>query len=147
MPFAVDGTSFDLGWELSAMIPSFRLLIADDDDGLRESLRVLLEAQGYWVAAAGSGAEAIAVARAQLIDLAILDYRMGDTTGLDLIRQLRTLQPGTPSILMSAELEKTLLAQARIAGFAECLSKPLSIEVFRMTVANVLRRHPGGPIA
>jgi|SRR5215510_9707660 len=118
----------------------FHLLVADDDDGLRESLRQTLEMQGYWVAAAQSGEEAIRIARAYAIDCAILDYRMGDMTGLELVRHLRSVRPAFSSILMSAELERTLRVEAQIAGFAHFLTKPISIDLLRATVAQLLAR-------
>jgi two-component system, OmpR family, response regulator MprA len=117
-----------------------QLLVADDDDGLRESLRLTLEAWGYRVAAAESGAQALEVARSLAIDCSILDYRMRDMTGLEVFRQLQALRPGSPSILMSAELERALRAQAADLGIARCLAKPIPLGVLRTTVAEVLRQ-------
>ncbi len=121
------------------MVDPYRLLIADDDDALRESLRGSLEIQGYTVMAAGSGREAIAVARTQRIDLAILDFRIGDMTGLEVFRQLRTLDPLTASILVSAELESSLRSQAQVLGIGACIAKPIALETLRVAVATVLR--------
>lgn len=138
-PLATAGTRLEQRRKpTDPMHSPFHLLVADDDDGLRESLRQILEAQGYWVAAAESGSEAIAIARLYPIHCAILDYRMGDMTGLDLVRQIRTVRPGFSSILMSAELEHTLRIEAEIAGFASCLSKPISLDLLRSTVASLL---------
>ncbi|MBI3817201.1 MAG: response regulator transcription factor [Planctomycetes bacterium] len=122
------------------MSPPFHLLVADDDAGLRESLHLALESQGYWITTAGSGGEAIEFARSQFFHCAILDYRMGDMTGIDVVRELLATKSVTTSILLSAELEKTLHAQARLAGFTECLRKPVSPNVLRATVASVLQQ-------
>lgn len=128
------------------MTPPYHLLIADDDDGLRETLQMALESQGYWVSAAGSGEEAISVVRTHFIHCAILDYRMGDMTGLEVFRQMRALHSAPASILISAELERTLERQALQAGIAGCLKKPIYPDVLRRAVAGLLQAGPG-PVA
>jgi two-component system response regulator PilR (NtrC family) len=120
------------------MTPPYHLLIADDDENLRDALRMALESQGYWVSMAGSGEEAIAVARVQYFHCAILDYRMGDMTGLEVFRQLSALGVAPAGILISAELERTLERQAFQAGIAGCLKKPIYPDVLRRAVAGVL---------
>ena len=124
------------------MPPPYHLLIADDDENLREALRMALESQGYWVSVAGSGEEAISLVRTQFIHCAILDYRMGDMTGLEVFRALTAIHAAPASILISAELERTLERQALQAGIAGCLRKPIYPDVLRSTVAGILR---GGP--
>lgn len=126
------------------MTPTYHLLVADDDDGLRESIAMALESQGYWVSPAGSGEEALAIAKSHLIDCAILDYRMGDMTGLELLRQLRATSALRASILLTAELERTLQTQAHLAGIGACLKKPVTPDQLRSTVAQVLRQYGGG---
>ena len=125
------------------MVFIYHLLIADNDDSLRESLQAALEIQGYWVSAVGSGEEAISVVRTQFIHCAILDYRMGDMTGLEVFRQLRAIQAAPASILISAELERSLEHQALQAGIAGCLKKPIYPDVLRNAVAGLLRMGPG----
>jgi CheY-like chemotaxis protein len=118
----------------------YHLLVADDDDALRETIAHALESQGYWVTSAGSGEEAIAIAKAHFIHCAILDYRMGDMTGLDVFLQLRSAGALRASILMTAELEQRLQNQAERLGFSQCLKKPVSAHLLRNTVAEVLGR-------
>jgi two-component system, NtrC family, response regulator PilR len=125
------------------MAPSYRLLIAEDDDNLRESLRAVLETQGYAISAVATGEEAISVGRTQFIHCAILDYRMGDMTGLEVFRQLRALHHAPTSILISAELERPLERQAIQAGIAGCLKKPIYPDVLRSMVAGLLKTGPG----
>jgi CheY-like chemotaxis protein len=123
--------------------PPYHLLIADDDDNLRESLRMALESQGYWISSVGSGGEAITVATTQFIHCAILDYRMPDMNGLEVFQRLRSLPLVPASILISAELERSLERQALQAGIAGCLKKPIYPDVLRSLVAGILRNGPG----
>lgn len=114
------------------------LLVADDDPGHRESVLMALEATGYRVRAAASGAEALEIARHHAIDCAILDFRMGDMTGLDVIRNLRAEKWVGTGILVTAELERTLQTQAHLAGFTACLRKPVTPDALRAAVASAL---------
>lgn len=125
------------------MDPRFHLLIADDDENLRETLRMALESQGYWVSVAGSGEEAITLARTQFIHGAILDYRMGDMTGLEVFRKLAALHAAPASLLISAELERSVERQALQAGIAGCLRKPIGPDVLRDAVALLVRTAAG----
>lgn len=122
------------------MTSPYHLLVADDDASLRETLLLALESQGYWISTAGSGEEAIEVARRHFVHCAILDYRMGDMTGLQLLDALRATIRLPSSILLTAELEKSLQARAERAGFSECLKKPVTPEQLRSSVASVLRQ-------
>jgi len=128
----------------SDMRPGFHLLLADDDDSLRDCLRTTLEASGYVVSAAGCGAQAIELARTVEIHCSILDYRMPDMTGLEVYRQLRALRPGSPSILMSAECGGSLWTAASDLGIAFCLAKPIAVDDLRARVAELLRTRPPG---
>jgi len=125
------------------MTPPYHLLVADDDDGLRESLTMALESQGYWVSSAGSGEEALTIAKSRFVHCAILDYRMGDMTGLELFKQLRAASALRASILLTAELERTLQNQAHLAGIEVCLKKPVTPDQLRSSVAQVLKQYGG----
>jgi DNA-binding NarL/FixJ family response regulator len=92
-----------------------RILVVDDDAGLRKELRQLLEDAGYDVVAeAASGFQGVALARLALPDVVISDLRMpGDIGGLDLAVEL---QGETPVIILSAYDDPGLQARAREAG-------------------------------
>ena len=80
-----------------------KVLVVDDDPAIRKWVAALLEEQGYAVVTAGSGLEAMHLARCQTysFDLVLSDYVMADMDGLSLAAALRISMPALPVILMS----------------------------------------------
>jgi two-component system response regulator AtoC len=101
-----------------------RVLIADDDDALRESLGLVLAAEGYEVACAPDGAAALALAEAQPFDVVLCDLRMPGRDGLELLPELARKLPGAPVILMSAYGSSDLALEAMRRGAYDYLAKP-----------------------
>ena len=69
-----------------------RILIVDDDPSVREALGMLFEREGWSVLRAAKGEEAIATVRRMPIQVALLDLRLGEENGLDLLPQFKTLR-------------------------------------------------------
>src|SRR5436190_4884186 len=65
------------------------ILIVDDEKNIRRTLRMVLEGEGYQVSEAGSAAEAEAALTAAPVDLILLDVKLGDDNGIELLRQLK----------------------------------------------------------
>ncbi|MGB7981080.1 MAG: response regulator transcription factor [Candidatus Nanopelagicales bacterium] len=99
------------------MTAATRILVVDDDAGLRKELRQLLEDAGYEVVAeASNGFQGVALARLALPHVVITDLRMpGDIGGLDLADEL---QGDIPVIVLSAYDDPGLQARVRAAGAA-----------------------------
>jgi DNA-binding NtrC family response regulator len=103
---------------------SERILIVDDDEALRESLQLVLSAEGYQVAAAPGGREALALADGGDFDAILCDLRMPGIDGLELLPQLVRRLPGTPIVLMSAYGSADLAIEAMQRGAYDYLAKP-----------------------
>jgi len=91
-------------------------------------VRRLLERRNFEVLLAGSVAEALAVASRQPIDLVISDIGLPDADGYSLMLQLSGTRPGLLGIALSGYGAESDLAKSREAGFAEHLTKSVSIE-------------------
>jgi DNA-binding NtrC family response regulator len=116
------------------------LLVADDDPVARDLLAEVLAREGYRVLAAAGGAECIDLARGEPIDLALIDLRMPDVGGLDVLRALQGLQPPVPVLILTAFATiETAIAAIR-AGAHDYLSKPFRIEEIKLVVARALER-------
>jgi len=101
-----------------------RILIVDDDDALRESLQLVLSAEGFQVVAAANGAEALAQLEIAPADAVLCDLRMPGMDGLELLPQIGRRQPGATVILMSAYGSEELAIEAMRRGASDYLAKP-----------------------
>src|SRR5215471_3728706 len=90
--------------KFSPSTPTNVLLVDDNRDGLIVR-RALLEEQGCAVQIASNGEEGLKLFNCQLFDLVVTDYRMPVMTGLELIRRIREVKPGTPVVLLSGLVE------------------------------------------
>jgi len=108
-----------------------RLLVADDDVDMRQSMRLLLERAGYEVELAPDGAAALESQRASACDVLITDIFMGESDGLEAIEKFRSEFPGVKIIVMSGGSRRfsgaSYIATARLAGADAALTKPFEI--------------------
>jgi DNA-binding NtrC family response regulator len=101
-----------------------RILVVDDDAAVRRMLRDLLTTAGYDVVSAGTFEDAKLSADAADPALILLDIRLGDYNGLQLLLHERLNHPGRPIIVMTGHPDSVLEAEARRAG-AEFIEKPI----------------------
>lgn len=106
-----------------------RVLVADDNNIVRASLRVLLNSQGCDVDEAADGHQALVLASRHEYDLLLLDVQMPDMGGLETAEQLSgmTSKPRPRLYVMTAEIAPEELAQFRAYGAWEVLSKPVRL--------------------
>jgi DNA-binding NtrC family response regulator len=124
---------------------SKNILVVDDEPNVRLSYRAALETEGYAITEAHCGAKALDDLASGSFDLAILDLRMPDMDGLDLLGEMRTRGYPTPSIIITAHGDVPHAVHAMKLGAIDFLQKPLTPEALRNIVADVLTRH--GPTA
>jgi two-component system response regulator AtoC len=100
-----------------------RILVVDDDEALRESLALLLAAEGYDVVTAGDAPTALACLETP-VDVVLCDVRMPGMDGLELLPELIRRLPGAPVLLMSAYGSGDLAVEALERGAFDYLAKP-----------------------
>ena len=126
--------------ELQPVLPIQTVLIVDDSPGGRELSEAALAHLGCDLLIAGSGSEALAIARVRKPDLILLDLQMPVASGFDVIRQLRN-DPSTAGLCIVALTASAMEgdeATAMAAGFNGFISKPISLILFRTRVSGYL---------
>jgi DNA-binding NtrC family response regulator len=103
-----------------------RILVADDEEGVRSFVAESLERDGHEVVQAADGAEALAAAREEPFDVVITDLKMPNMDGMTLVRTLRTEQPDVELIVLTAFGDVTTAVEAMKLGVFDYLQKPLS---------------------
>ncbi len=116
------------------------ILIIDDEAAIRRTLTLLLGKDGYMIREASNIAEAISILTEQRIDLAIVDLRLGDESGLDLIRLIQQNHRGTESILLTAYGSIESSVEAMKTGACDYITKPFSNNELTLRVGKALER-------
>ncbi len=106
---------------------SRRILIVDDDRDFAESLADVLEHHGYELAVAGSADEACAKGREFDPNVALLDIRLGPSSGTELIGALRATRPGLLCVMVTAYAELDTAVESLQSGAYDYLRKPLDV--------------------
>jgi FixJ family two-component response regulator len=106
------------------------VLIVDDDLGTRETVDWVLRPAGFRVDMASTGADGLRLARTDQFGLLLLDYRLPDMFGTDLIRALRDDTP-PPFVLVSGFLTTDITVEAMKLGASDVIEKPITIEALR----------------
>lgn len=111
------------------MVPVYTrsVLIADDDPGIRESLRETLDLAGWETWTAEDGRGAVEVVRVRVVRVALVDMRMPDMTGLETLRELRRIVAMLPVIAMTADRDRWARDEVVAAGAFDLLWKPLRV--------------------
>ncbi|MEW6532603.1 MAG: sigma-54 dependent transcriptional regulator [Thermodesulfobacteriota bacterium] len=117
---------------------SERLLVVDDEASMRELLQILLSKEGYEVDLATTGEEAMDLYHKQEPDLVITDVKMPGMSGLDLIREIRALNPLAAIIAITAYASADDAVRAMREGAYDYISKPFQVEDLRSVIRNAL---------
>ena len=116
------GGAPQLSFRLACQHRLMRLLVVDDDPSVREALELVLDLNGFGVATATDGAEAIRTLAVDRPDAVILDVLMPGLDGLEVCRRMRATGDRTPVLMLTARAE----VSERVAGL-EAGAEPASI--------------------
>lgn len=117
--------------------PTYRLLVADDDNDFRRTVCEIF-APFFQLIEAESGEEALELVAREVVHLALFDMHMKQLTGLDAIRKLRALHIVAPCIIVTADYTDELRDDAEQAAAFSVLRKPVTRRILVKTVAHAV---------
>jgi two-component system response regulator PilR (NtrC family) len=117
-----------------------RILIVDDDRGMKELLQIMLEREGYDVDAVENGKTAINQCRKKKYDLVLTDLKMPKVDGIDVLKQIKEMSPETVVILITAFASGDTALAAMREGAYDYLEKNFDIEDLKTMVQEALRK-------
>jgi len=119
-----------------------RLLLVDDEVGYLEVLSKRLSRRGFEVTAARSGAEAIRALRDRDFDLAVVDLKMEDIDGIELLKILRQMLPVLKVIMLTGHGSERAARDGLSQGAFDYLMKPVDLELLVARIHAALQRTP-----
>lgn len=120
-----------------------RILVADDDEAVCDTIEDALHLAGYLTMRAKDGQMALDRVRSDRPDLVILDVNMPKLDGFEVLRKMRSLSISTPAILLTARHEREDAITGLKLGADDYVKKPFGLEELLLRVAAVLRRVNG----
>jgi two-component system nitrogen regulation response regulator NtrX len=115
-----------------------RILLIDDDAGIRDSMRMPLEYEGYEYAAAASAEEGLAAIQRDAPDIVFLDIKMPGMDGLEALSRIKSLNDSLPVVMISAHGNAQVGMDATKRGADDFIEKPFGAERLLVTIRNVL---------
>lgn len=122
-----------------------KVLVADDDRAIRQSLTTALELNGYQVTACTDGVEALAAFHAERPDVLVLDVMMPGVDGLGVCRVLRAEGDRTPILMLTARVETADRVAGLDAGADDYVPKPYDIDEVLARLRALMRRAENTP--
>lgn len=117
---------------------ALRILVIDDEPGIRHALGQLLEYEGYTVHTAGGGSEGLALYEKTKPHLVFLDVKMAGIDGLDVLKRLRQLDPAATVVMISGHATIQTAVEATQLGAYDILEKPLDTDRVLVLLRNAL---------
>ncbi|CAB1369329.1 PAS domain S-box protein [Denitratisoma oestradiolicum] len=117
-----------------------KVLVVDDDPNLRKTLADILRVKGYVSVVAGSGAEAIAMATQELIPLALVDLKLPDMSGLDVMERIKAVSPLTEVIILTGNASLDTAIEATRRGAFSYLLKPYQMDDLLLNIRHGVDR-------
>ena len=115
-----------------------RVLIVDDEDSIRDYLSMMLEREGYDVAACESGRKALRLNTKEAFDVVITDIQLPGMSGIEILTSLRESDPTVPVIIITGHASQESAIEALNVGAFYYLLKPVSNEELKQVVRNAL---------
>ena len=117
-----------------------RILIVDDDENIRKVLMAILEDKGYHMEAAGTAREAIKKIDKKFYNLALIDIRLPDMEGIDLLTKIRDSTPKMRKIIITGYPTLQNAVDAVNKGADAYITKPFDVEKVLHTISEQLRK-------
>lgn len=124
------------------MLNNAKVLIVEDEETLAENIMARLQRCGADVRVAFTGQQAIATARLFAPDVVLLDYRLPDMDGFEILDTIRLDQPTCACVLMTGHPLESIAADAQLRGIEHLLGKPFALAEVEARLAEVLGQVP-----
>jgi two-component system, cell cycle response regulator CtrA len=120
-----------------------RALLVEDDAVSARLVRAAIEPQGFVVEASESGEDGLELAKLYDFDIAVVDLRLPDIDGAEVVRRMRAANVGTPALMLSGVDDRREKVRALVCGADDYLAKPFDREELTARLRAIVRRSKG----
>ena len=124
-----------------------KILVMDDEEGFRTVIQSVLRPYKHEVFTAEDGRQAVEIAGRERPDIAFLDIRVPGSDGVEVLAEIKKLNPGTKCIMLSGFADPETASDAQKAGAFDFLKKPFKIDDVLKAVDRALQHQGGVPAA
>lgn len=115
-----------------------KLMVVDDERDIVDLLQHEFTSEGYSVAVAGNGYEAILKALDTQFDLILIDMVMPKLNGVETIRILRKIYPNLPIVAFTGHVGQGYMSETMSLGVIDCVKKPFKLDYLREVIKNAI---------
>ena len=117
-----------------------RILVADDEQSMREFLDIMLKREGYKVTLASHGEEVSKLIDKDIFDLVLLDIRMPKIDGIAVLKKIKATSPETIVIMITAYASADTAIKAMKEGAYDYITKPFKVDEIKVIIKNALEK-------
>jgi len=117
-----------------------KILVADDEQSMREFLDIMLKKEGYKVTLAPNGEEVIKLIEKDIFDLILMDIRMPRLDGISTLKKIKAISPETIVIMITAYASADTAIKAMKEGAYDYITKPFKVEEIKLIIKNALEK-------
>ena len=117
-----------------------KILVADDEQSMREFLDIMLKKEGYKVSLASNGEEVLKLTERDIFDLVLMDIRMPKLDGISALKKIKAISPETIVIMITAYASADTAIKAMKEGAYDYITKPFKVEEIKLIIKNALEK-------
>jgi two-component system response regulator PilR (NtrC family) len=117
-----------------------KILVADDEQSMREFLDIMLKKEGYRVSLAANGEEVVKLVEKDIFDLVLMDIRMPRLDGISALKKIKAISPEITVIMITAYASADTAIKAMKEGAYDYITKPFKVEEIKLIIKNALEK-------
>ncbi len=117
-----------------------KILVVDDEKGMRDFLSIMLKREGHDAVAAENGADAIKAVQSEIFDLVISDVKMAGVDGIEVLKTVKEISPETVVIMITAYATAETAVEAMKLGAYDYITKPFKVDEIKLVIQKALEK-------
>jgi DNA-binding NtrC family response regulator len=124
--------------DLFTRLKSMEILLVDDDEWIRDSLRLFFESEGCRLTALETAEEGMESLKSHNYDIIVTDYRLPGMDGLEFLKKIQHTQPHAMKILITAYRSEKIISEAARIGIQDFIDKPFTTKTIEESLSRLI---------